>query len=289
MYGYICKTIDLLNNKIYIGQHKGEFNKNYHGSGIIIKNIKRKRPNDLITELIECCNTLNELNEKEIYWINHYNSCDEKIGYNIAKGGGGRLGVKFSEETKKHLSEINKGKHISEETRKKMSESLKGKNKGKHLSEETKRKLSESKKGKYVGELNGFFGKIHTKETKEKIGNANRGRQHTKESKRKISEALKGKTFTEEHKQKISEACKGRNKGIPLKEETRKKISEACKGEKNGFYGKKHSEETRKKISLARAGKKLVKYKWMTPDGYIKDMTEYQVKRHHPDWIRIYT
>lgn len=288
-YGYIYKTIDLKTGKIYIGQHKNNvFDKDYHGSGIIIKNIKRKRPMDLITELIEYCDTLDILNEREIYWIEYYHSCDDKIGYNIAKGGCGRLGVVFSEETKKHLSKINKGKILSEETRKKISESNKCKNKGKHLSDETKRKLSESKKGKYIGELNPFFGKSHTKETKEKIGNANKLHSHTTESKQKISESLKGRKFTEEHKQKISDACKGRNKGKPLSEETRKKISDACKKEKNGFYGKQHSEETRKKISEARTGKKLIKYKWLTANGTIKEMTEYQVKRHHPDWIRIY-
>ena len=53
------------------------------------------------------------------------------------------------EETKKKMSEINKGKnnpmygkHLSEETKNKMSEA----NKGKHPSEETRRKICEAKK-----------------------------------------------------------------------------------------------------------------------------------------------
>lgn len=83
-------------------------------------------------------------------------------GYNIADGGSGILGVKFSEETKRKLSEIKKGKyngeknpfynkHHSEETKKILSEIKKGKEspmKGKHFSEETKKKLSEAHKGK---------------------------------------------------------------------------------------------------------------------------------------------
>ena len=40
------------------------------------------------------------------------------------------------------------GKHHSKETKKKMSESNKGKNKGKHRSKETKKKISEKMKGK---------------------------------------------------------------------------------------------------------------------------------------------
>lgn len=54
---------------------------------------------------------------------------------------------KLSEETKKKISEANKGKHLSEETKKKLSDVHKGKPK----SEEWKRKMSESQKGKFKG------------------------------------------------------------------------------------------------------------------------------------------
>ena len=33
MYGYIYKTTNLVNGKIYVGQHKGEFTEDYIGSG----------------------------------------------------------------------------------------------------------------------------------------------------------------------------------------------------------------------------------------------------------------
>ena len=37
MYGYIYKTTNLINGKIYIGKHKSEkYDKNYYGSGKII-------------------------------------------------------------------------------------------------------------------------------------------------------------------------------------------------------------------------------------------------------------
>ena len=53
----------------------------------------------------------------------------------------------FSEETRKHLSEIRKGKShkpCSEETKRRISEA----NRGKHRSEEARKKMSEAKKGK---------------------------------------------------------------------------------------------------------------------------------------------
>ena len=65
-------------------------------------------------------------------------------------------------------SKAMKGKHPSEETRKKMSEANKGENSpmyGKHPSEEARRKMSEAKKGKH-----------HTEETKERISEYRKGK-----------------------------------------------------------------------------------------------------------------
>ena len=71
------------------------------------------------------------------------------------------FGTKFSDETRRKLSEVNKGKLFSDETRKKLSLIRTGKvlsdegrrkiieaNKGKSLSDETRKKLSEANKGK---------------------------------------------------------------------------------------------------------------------------------------------
>lgn len=73
-------------------------------------------------------------------------------GYNNSKGGEyGALGIHHSVETRRKISEGNKGKHPSAETRQKISESLKDNipwNKGKHLSQEERRKVSELLKGK---------------------------------------------------------------------------------------------------------------------------------------------
>ena len=61
----------------------------------------------------------------------------------------------------------------------------------------------------------GFFGGVHTEETKRKISKAFKGKKLSKETKRKISLATKGhpnylKSQSKEARRKISEAMKGR-------------------------------------------------------------------------------
>lgn len=109
------------------------------------------------------------LDEKEIFYIEKYNSVEN--GYNLTKGGKGAYGLgrkireSWTDERRKEFSERMKGgnnpcygkkfvgvkkpkllgKKHSEERRKKISEALKGK--GHPQSEETKRKISESTRG----------------------------------------------------------------------------------------------------------------------------------------------
>lgn len=72
----------------------------------------------------------------------------------------------------------------TEEYKKKMSEILKGIKR----SEETKKKISESKKGN-----KNCIGRFMSKETREKIGNANRGRKLTDKQKEHLSNISKNK------------------------------------------------------------------------------------------------
>lgn len=95
------------------------------------------------------------------------------------------------------------------------------------------------------------------------------GKHHSEETKAKMSEALKGKEVSEEAKEKISKA----NKGKKRSKEFCKRMSEIAKnrtGVKNPFYGKTHK-----------------KYKWISPEGEIKEMSICCAHRHHPDWIMI--
>lgn len=136
MYGYIYKTTNLINNKIYIGQHKSSkflFDK-YLGSGILIKEaINKYGKENFIIDKIDEADSEEELNKKEIYWIDFYNSRNSNIGYNIASGGAfgdsgyhlGMLNKIQSNHQKQVVSDYMKNRYISEETRKKMSISAK--------------------------------------------------------------------------------------------------------------------------------------------------------------------
>ncbi len=95
-------------------------------------------------------------------------------------------GVEISEEEfgqmKREMCEAHKGHpgyftgHHSEESKRKISES----NRGKRRSEETRRKMSKANKGKHLSE-----------EHKRKISEAHKGNRHSEETKRKMSEARK--------------------------------------------------------------------------------------------------
>lgn len=171
MYGYIYETTNLVNGKKYIGQHKSnKFDNWYLGSGVILKKaIKKYGKENFRTRIIEKINTnKDDLNNREIYWIEYYNAVKSKKYYNNSCGGEERnwqgfnraikLGLKehhckrrkLSEETKKKISQANKGKRRTEEQRKQFSESHKGQpawNKGKKTSLEIRNKLSKAHKG----------------------------------------------------------------------------------------------------------------------------------------------
>lgn len=111
-----------------------------------------------------------------------------------------RKGEKWSDETKRKISEAKKGRKMSEEHKRKMSEAHRGEkhhNYGKHLSEDTKRKISQSSKGRKLSE-----------KTRRKMAEAHKGRKQSEEAKRRISEAQKGRKLSEETKRKVSEARK---------------------------------------------------------------------------------
>jgi hypothetical protein len=75
----IYKTTNLLNGKIYIGQDTNN-NPNYMGSGKIIRDaIKKYGKSSFTKEILEECETIEHLNEREIYWISLFNSTDNNF------------------------------------------------------------------------------------------------------------------------------------------------------------------------------------------------------------------
>ena len=95
MYGYIYKTTNLINNKIYIGQRKSDkyLGTKYLGSGTKLKEaINQYGRENFIVELIQECEDKKSLDVAERYWVKELNTRDPNIGYNIAKGGNGGYG-----------------------------------------------------------------------------------------------------------------------------------------------------------------------------------------------------
>lgn len=77
----------------------------------------------------------------------------------------------------------------------------------------------------------------------------------SEETKQMIGDGNRGVPKSEEHRQRISEATlgeKNHNFGKPKNEETRQKMSDAQLGEKNHMWGQHHSEESRQKMSESR-------------------------------------
>lgn len=224
----VYKHTNKINGKVYIGQtcNKPErrWNKGqgYKGSTYFYLAILKYGWDNFEHEILFNCLTLEEANKLEKELIEEYNSTDRKYGYNLRDGG---LNGKMSESTKKILAEKATGRVFSEETRRKISESNKGKPGpmlGKKHSEESKRKISEGTRGEKNpnygkrGELSPMWGKHLSEETKNKIGDANRGKKHTEEAKQKMSEGHK-KYSGENHPQY----------GTHLSEETKDKISKS--------------------------------------------------------------
>lgn len=167
MYGYIYKTTNLINGKIYIGKHRAkQFDIKYFGSGIILKNaIKKYGIENFVCEMLESCDSLAQLNEREVYWIEKFNSQRAEIGYNISNGGDGlspmpehvkdkirqaNLGKKYSLASREKRRKSNLGKHhLNSEQIKLLAEARRKSgcySKRKPMAEETKRKISAANK-----------------------------------------------------------------------------------------------------------------------------------------------
>ncbi len=84
----IYKTINKLNGMWYIG--KDANNRSYYlGSGKRLRNaINKYGKENFYKEILEECNTHEELINKEIHWITETDAVNNKESYNLAAGGG---------------------------------------------------------------------------------------------------------------------------------------------------------------------------------------------------------
>lgn len=152
MFGYIYKITELSTGKIYVGQRAlSVVDENYYGGGLLFLPIIKKYKQagtvkqNLIREILQWCNSKEELNLAEKFWIKELKANNPDIGYNKHDGGD----VTFT-------SEYNPMNYID----------FSGKNNpmyGKKHSLETRQKLSSID---HSGENNPMFGKHHSDNTK---------------------------------------------------------------------------------------------------------------------------
>lgn len=187
MYFIIYKTTNVLTDEFYIGKHCTEnLNDGYIGTGMtILKKIKQFGKQHFYRNILEFCNSYDELNEAEKRWLTEDVMNDPRC-YNNQTGGDDEFVQ--SSTTREKISFSNKGKTLSEETKRKISDA----NKGRIVSEDTKQKLRLAWLYKSDEEL---------QKHRERCSMTNKGKPSPK----------RGIKLTEEHKKHLSESLKGKH------------------------------------------------------------------------------
>jgi len=224
----IYKITNLLNNKIYIGQHKTtNINDGYMGSGKVIRfAIKKNGKDNFKKEILFVYDNIHEMNSKERELVNEI-FINQSNTYNL-KTGGNKLYI-VSEETKKlmSLSALNMKPELrqkiidntpimTDETKRKLSIAAKNQihKTGYALSNETKKNMKES-----------HLGYVMPNSQKENISKALTGRIVSNETCLNISKSLMGRKLSSETKLKISNSKK--KYYTNLSENERKKLRES--------------------------------------------------------------
>ena len=79
----IYQTTNLINNKKYIGRDAWN-RSNYIGGGKALKQaIKKYGKENFKKEILEYCNSKEELLEREAYWLKFYNVVEDSNYYNM--------------------------------------------------------------------------------------------------------------------------------------------------------------------------------------------------------------
>lgn len=184
MFGYIYRTVNLINDLIYIGQHHGNFDPNYSGSGLLLmRAVKKYGRNKFATELIESADNQEELDKLEKKYISVHKSCGVEL-YNLHVGGSGHQpGDPVSKETREKISRAVLGRVVKQSTREKLRaafigiprppglmEKMRAAKIGKPVKQSTKDKMSAARKGRVIKQ-----------ETRDKIRNTLLGSKHSQE------------------------------------------------------------------------------------------------------------
>jgi hypothetical protein len=115
----IYKIVNADNSKLYVGscvghylrkgQHWYKLRKGTHDNNHLQSAWNMYGEDSFVFEVIEYVDNVNELIEREQYWIDSLKVCNRTKGYNKAPRAGSNLGLKMSEESKAKMSKAKKG------------------------------------------------------------------------------------------------------------------------------------------------------------------------------------
>lgn len=168
---------NMINNKKYIGQstnindrwrrHKGELNRGVHDNDYLKKSWNKNGENNFKFYVLEYCN-VDELDDKERYYIDLYNALNRDCGYNL-KTGGQDNGVCASEYVRNKISSALKRAYSENEDLRQQSRE-----------NALKQWANPEIKAKILGENNGMYGRHHTEDAKQKMSEKKKGKPSTK-------------------------------------------------------------------------------------------------------------
>jgi hypothetical protein len=188
---YVYVLRNLINGKVYVGQTKNPVARkagHFYGAKKchdrpLYRSIRKHGAENFSFEVIEECDDT-VINEREQFWVAHFDSFNPEKGYNLTSGGNQHYLV--SEETKQRLRRNHvgmKNKRHSLETIRKMriahlgrkhSEATKVKLRQRKISFEIREKISKTLKGKFCGENSPNFGTKRSIESKLKMSQAHK-------------------------------------------------------------------------------------------------------------------
>jgi len=166
-YGYIYKITNTINGKVYIGKTGKTIEERWSKHLENAKELKRAReanphekkegshlnnainkygPNAFIVNQEDVAYSKEELNEKERYWVNEYDSMNPDKGYNMTEGGeGGRQSPEVIKKMTEINQEIARNPQALEKMSKAISEKWQDQNYQKNVSEGVANKWQQAK------------------------------------------------------------------------------------------------------------------------------------------------